>query len=101
MSRHWIAAVFALAACALPCLGSAALAIEIINPANQGALARQNDAQLRALQDQFQRQQFQQLQQQNREVDRRTLPLPQPQVPTIRPTCRTEPYASSLRTVCR
>jgi hypothetical protein len=41
------------------------------------------------------------MQQLNREMDRRTLPQPQLQVPTMRPTCRTEPYASSLRTTCR
>lgn len=61
-----------------------------------GAAAQADAGDLRALENRLQRQQFQQRQQQLREQDRLSIPLPQaaPQVPVMRPGCQIQVYGN-------
>ena len=96
MARSLKMAILVLAGlCVGSALGGTASAIEIINPVDTNALARQGrDSELRALRDQIQRQQFQQQQQQDRAQDRRIGPPPVLEVPRMKPTCQTQVYGN-------
>lgn len=103
MSRFWKMTVLVLAA---GCTGLAsentASAIEIITPADSNALIRQGrDAELRALRNQIQRQQFQQQQQRDRAQDRRIAPPPVLEVPKMKPSCQTQVYGAGYLRTCR
>lgn len=103
MSRRLKMAISVLAGLTvLAALHGTASAIEIINPANSNALARQGrDGELRALQNQIQRQQFQQQQQQYRAQDRRIAPQPPIlEVPQMKPTCQTQVYGNRFLKNC-
>lgn len=92
MRRRWEMTVLAGGVLAM-LAGSGASAIEMSNSRNIGAdLARQQAAQLQALQSQIQRQQFQQQQQFYREDDRRAAPVQPLPVPKMKPSCQARSY---------
>lgn len=101
MARRLKMAIFAVAGFAV-LAGSGASAIEMITPADRGALARQQANDLQVLRNQLQRQQFQQQQQQYREQDRR-MPYQPPilVVPKMKPSCKAQAYGSALPQNCR
>jgi hypothetical protein len=103
MDRHGKIAAFVLTGlAALLAPAGAASAIEIGNPAgNTAIIGQMRDADLQALRNQIQRQQFQQQQQLNREQDRRVAPPPVLDVPKVKPTCQTQVFGNSYLTNCR
>ncbi len=96
-SGHRIAAT----ALALAVLCTPALAVDIIIPSDP--LARQgNRLQIQNLENRLRRQQFQQQQQNLRELDRDAGRYqPPPVVPRVTPNCRNQVYGSRIVTSCR
>ena len=104
MARYSKIAALVLAGLfAAPLFQGAAYAIEILPPAGSDALARQaRDADMQALRNQIQRQQFQQQQQLDRTLDRRATPRPPVlEVPRMKPGCQTQVYGNNYMRNCR
>jgi len=89
------------AALAMAMLCAPALAVDILIP--NDPLARQgNRLQIQNLENRLRRQQFQQQQQNLRELDRDSGQYqPPPAVPRVTPNCRNQVYGSRIVTNCR
>jgi len=72
---------------------------QAVNPANRNILVQQNQFQM--LENRFQRQLYQQRQQQFRAQDRQVAPPQQPIVPQMKPSCHAQIIGTAVITHCR
>lgn len=93
------ARIFAVACTLLAVSALEASAVEI----GSGGAGLNTPGDLQAAQNRLQRQQYQQLQQLNREQDRLIIQQPQPrqEVPRVKPGCQVQIYGNRTVTTCR
>lgn len=97
MKRHYATVICGLGLAAIASLPAGAQSLQPVRPGVNSI----GQADLQALRNQIQRQQFQQQQQIYREIDRQVVTPPQPVAPALRQPCQSSANGGSVVGGCR